>query len=255
MERWEQVPGQPKCPMDKLKFNGERVCAHAHAVIKPLRMEFREAALKFAEPRKRRGRRKRVIKLVQVRSVVLGDGELLLENGIPPSRPPPLHPFQFSFLSRHTPIVLLQRISAFFKNLNSFVSFTLYSSLLLLSLRILVVLCNVIRISYFLVRPIRKHTASSIFHLWKMFFRNFSTFDFLPFLSPHDCFYVVLGFVRVIRCFPGLLPSFQGFGMILFINLSRTWPHASSYLASISLCCSLSDAYFVPPFPRDSFSF
>lgn len=130
MERWEQVPGQPKCPMDKLKFNGERVCAHAHAVIKPLRMEFREAALKFAEPRKRRGRRKRVIKLVQVRSVVLGDGELLLENGIPPSRPPPLHPFQFSFLFHHTPIVLLQRISAFFLRisiLSSLSGFTLLS--------------------------------------------------------------------------------------------------------------------------------
>lgn len=167
MERWEQVPGQPKCPMDKLKFNGERVCAHAHAVIKPLRMEFREAALKFAEPRKRRGRRKRVIKLVQVRSVVLGDGELLLENGIPPSRPPPLHPLQFSFLFRHTPIVLLQRISAFFfKNLNSFVSFRLHSSLLLfLSLRsILVVLCNVIRISFISLYTLFTYTHS-FFHL------------------------------------------------------------------------------------------
>ena len=55
MERWEQVPGQPNCPMDELKSNGE--CARAHDVIKPLGMEFHEAALKFAEPRKRkRGR-------------------------------------------------------------------------------------------------------------------------------------------------------------------------------------------------------
>lgn len=189
MERWEQVPGQPKCPMDKLKFNGERVCAHAHAVIKPLRMEFREAALKFAEPRKRRGRRKRVIKLVQVRSVVLGDGELLLENGIPPSRPPPPAPsisilFSFSSYSDRTSATNFC-FFFFFKNLNSFVSFRLHSSLLLfLSLgSILVVLCNVIRISYFLVHPIRVHAASSIFHLRKMFFCNFCRFDFLPFLS------------------------------------------------------------------------
>lgn len=54
MGRWEQVPGQPNCPMDELKSNGE--CARAHDVIKPLRMEFHEAALKFAEPRKRERR-------------------------------------------------------------------------------------------------------------------------------------------------------------------------------------------------------
>lgn len=65
-----------------------------------------------------------------------------------------------------------------------------------------------------------------------MFFCNFSRFRFLPFLSLHDCFYVVLEFVRAIRYSPGLLPSFQGFGTILSIDLSRTWSHTSSYLAS-----------------------
>lgn len=65
-----------------------------------------------------------------------------------------------------------------------------------------------------------------------MFFCDFSGFDFLPFLSLHDCFYVVFEFVRVIRCSPGLLPSFRGFGMILSIDLSRSWSHTSPYLAS-----------------------
>lgn len=36
-----------------------RALARAHAVIKPLRMEFHEAALKFAEPRRREKERKR----------------------------------------------------------------------------------------------------------------------------------------------------------------------------------------------------
>lgn len=52
MGRWEQVPGQPNCPMDGAEIQ-RGVCASAHDVIKPLRMEFHEAALKFAEPRKR----------------------------------------------------------------------------------------------------------------------------------------------------------------------------------------------------------
>lgn len=74
-----------------------------------------------------------------------------------------------------------------------------------------------------------------------MFFCDFSGFDSLPFLSLHDCFYVVLEFVRVIRCSPGLLPSFQGFGMILSIDLSRSWSHTSPYLASplLSFGCLL----------------
>lgn len=78
------------------------------------------------------------------------------------------------------------------------------------------------------------HTRSFLptFHLGKMFFCDFSGFDFLPFLSLHDCFYVVLEFVRVIPCSPGLLPSFRGFGMILSIDLSRSWSHTSPYLAS-----------------------
>ncbi|KAK1130259.1 hypothetical protein K0M31_018398 [Melipona bicolor] len=85
MERWEQVPGQPNCSMDELKSNGE--CARAHDVIKPLRMEFHEAALKFAEPRKRE--RETALYTDSCRCVLV-DGGLPLENDIPRSRPPPL---------------------------------------------------------------------------------------------------------------------------------------------------------------------
>lgn len=110
-----------------------------------------------------------------------------------------------------------------FKNLNSFVSFRLYSSLLLfISLRsVLVVLCNVIRIFYLLVHPIRIHAASSHFSSREDVFLRLFRIWFSSFSGS-----------LVFWCSPGLLPSFQGFGMILSIDLSRSWSHTSPYLAS-----------------------